>query len=93
MPGLTVSVGHQLSQDEALRRIQAVVAQAKVQYADEINDLRDSWNGYRGAFEVSGMGQKAAGTVAVHITLPFAASLFKSKIESGIRDALTKILA
>jgi Putative polyhydroxyalkanoic acid system protein (PHA_gran_rgn) len=46
------------------------------------------------------MGQKGSGTVAVipsdvtvQITLPFAASLFKSKIESGIRDTLTKILA
>jgi Putative polyhydroxyalkanoic acid system protein (PHA_gran_rgn) len=46
------------------------------------------------------MGQKASGTVtvnpsdvAVQLTLPFAASLFKSKIESGIRDSLTRILA
>ena len=95
-----MSVTHRLSQDEALRRIRAAVAQAKAQYSDKINDLRDSWNGYVGTFEVSGMGQKASGTAAVNpsdvtiqITLPFAASLFKSKIESGIRDTLTRILA
>jgi hypothetical protein len=100
MPRLTVYVIHQLSQDEALRRIQAAVAQAKVKYSDKINDLRDSWNGYVGAFDVSGMGQKASGSVAVNpsdvtvqITLPFAASLFKSKIESGIRETLTRMLA
>ena len=100
MSDLVVSVNHRLTQDDALRRIQAVVAHAKVQYADKISDLRDSWNGYAGAFDVSGMGQKASGTVAVNpsdvtvqIKLPFAASLFKPKIESGIRDALTRILA
>jgi Putative polyhydroxyalkanoic acid system protein (PHA_gran_rgn) len=97
---LIVSVSHRLSQDEALRRIRSVVAHAKVKYADKINDLSDSWNGNVGAFEVSGMGQKASGTAAVNpsdvtvqITLPFAASLFKSKIESGLRDTLTRILA
>jgi hypothetical protein len=100
MSNLTLSVSHQLSQGEALRRIRAVVAHAKVQYADKINDLRDSWNGYVGSFDVSGMGQTASGTVEVNpsdvevqIKLPFAASLFKSKIESGIRDTLTRILA
>ncbi len=100
MPGLIVSVSHQLSQDEALRRLQAAIDQAKTQYANKIDDLRQSWNGYLGAFEVSGMGQKASGTVAVNpsdvtvqITLPFTASLFKSKIESGIREMLTRILA
>jgi Putative polyhydroxyalkanoic acid system protein (PHA_gran_rgn) len=100
MPGLTVSVSHQLPQDEALRRVQAAVAQAKAQYSDKITDLRQTWEGYVGTFEVSGMGQKASGTVAVNpldvtvqITFPFAALIFKPKIESGIRDALTKILA
>jgi hypothetical protein len=100
MSDLMVSVNHRLSQDEALRRIQAVVAQATVQHSDKISDLRQSWDGYVGAFDVSGMGQKASGTVAVNpsdvtvqIKLPFAASLFKSKIESGIRDSLTRILA
>jgi Putative polyhydroxyalkanoic acid system protein (PHA_gran_rgn) len=100
MPNLMMSVSHQLSQDEALRRIRAMVAHAKVQYSDKINDLRDSWKGNVGTFNVSGMGQKASGTVAVNpsdvtvqIRLPFAASLFKSKIESGIRDTLSRILA
>jgi hypothetical protein len=93
-------VSHRLSQEEALRRIRSAVAHAKVRYADKIKDLHFGWKGNLGAFEVSGMGQKVSGTAAVNpadvtveITLPFAASPFKSKIESGIRDTLTKILA
>jgi hypothetical protein len=41
-------------------------SKAKAQYSDKISDLRHSWNGYVGEFEVSGMGQKASGTVAVN---------------------------
>jgi hypothetical protein len=86
MPGLVVSVSHQLSQDEALRRIRVAVVQAKAQYSDKINDVRDSWSSFLGVFEVSGMGQKASGTVAVNpsdvtvqITLPFAALISNRK--------------
>jgi hypothetical protein len=100
MPGLIVSVSHRLSQDEALRRIQAAVAQAKAKYSDKINEMSDSWDGYVGDFEVSGNGQKASGTVVVNrsdvsvkLRLPLAALLFKSKIESGIRRELMRILA
>jgi hypothetical protein len=97
---LIVFVSHRLSQDEALRRIQAVVAQAKVQYSEKINDLRESWNGYVGTFQISAQNQQVSGTVNVNpsdvtiqSTLPFVASLFKSGIESRLRDELTKILA
>ena len=100
MPNLTVSVSHQLSQNEALRRIKRAVAQAKKQYSEKIDQLSESWEDYVGTFIASAMKQKASGTVnvkptdvTVEIALPFFASVFKPKIESGIRDALTRILA
>jgi hypothetical protein len=66
MPGLIVSVNHRLSQDEALRRILAAVAQAKTQYSDKFDDLRDSWNGYVGDFQISARNQQVSGTVTVN---------------------------
>ena len=60
MPDLIVSVSHRLSQDEALRRIQAAVSQAKTQFSDKINDLREGWNGYVGAFQISAQNQQAS---------------------------------
>ena len=100
MPNLIVSVSHRHSQDEALRRIRATIAQARAQYADEIDDLRESWSGYVGAFQISAMSQQASGAVTVNpsdvtvqITLPFLALVFKPMIESGMRDELTRILA
>jgi hypothetical protein len=61
-----VSVSHRLSQDEALRRIHAAVTQAKEQYSDKINDLRESWNGYAGAFQIPAQNQQVSGTVTVN---------------------------
>jgi Putative polyhydroxyalkanoic acid system protein (PHA_gran_rgn) len=100
MSGLIVTVTHRLSQNEALRRIQVEVAQAKAQYSHKINDLRESWNGYFGTFLVSAMNQQASATVAVNpsgvtvqITLPLLALGFKPVVESRIRDMLVRILA
>jgi Putative polyhydroxyalkanoic acid system protein (PHA_gran_rgn) len=100
MPDLIVSISHRLSQDEALRRIQTLVAQAKTQYSDKIDDLREDWNGYVGAFQVFAQTQQGSGTVIVNpsdvtvqITLSFLLLVFKSRIESGMRDELTRILA
>jgi len=100
MPGLILSVNHRLSQDEALRRILAAVAQAKTQYSDKFDDLRDSWNGYVGDFQISARNQQVSGTVTVNpadvtvqTTLPFLALVFKPMIESGMRDELARILA
>jgi hypothetical protein len=100
MPDLIVSVSHRLSQDEALQRIRATVAQARAEYADEIDDLRESWSGCVGDFQISAMSQQASGAVTVNpsdvtvqITLPFLALAFKSRIEFGMQDELTRILA
>jgi hypothetical protein len=98
MSDLIVSVSHRLSQEEALRRIRATVAQAKTQYSDKIDDLSESWNGYTGAFQISAQNQQVSGMVLVNptdvtvqITLPFVASFFKPMIESGMRAELTRI--
>jgi hypothetical protein len=100
MPNLIMSVGHRLSQDEALRRIRAAAAQAKTQHSDKIDDLREGWNGYVGAFQISARNQQVSGTVTVNpsdvtvqTTLPFLALVFKPTIESRMRDELTRILA
>jgi hypothetical protein len=100
MPDLIVSVSHRLTQDEALRRIQSAVAQAKSQHSDKITDLQEVWNGYAGAFQLSAQNQQVSGTVTVNLsnvtvqtTLPFLAMVFKPMIESGLRNELTRILA
>jgi Putative polyhydroxyalkanoic acid system protein (PHA_gran_rgn) len=100
MPNIQVSVPHQLSQDEALKRIQRAIAQTKAQNPDKIGDLKETWDGYEGAFSASAMGYSASGTISVNpaevtvqSTLPPIAVMFKGKIEGAIRDMLTRLLA
>ena len=100
MPKLNVSVPYQISQDEALNRIKAYVAGAKAKYSDKVRDLQENWNGNVGTFSGSGSGFAVSGTIAVNpavvaveLTVPFAAIFLKGKIESGITDTLTRLLA
>ena len=98
MPNLTVSVPHHLSQDEALQRIKTAVSKASV--SGNVENLQENWSANVGTFSGSAMGQSASATITVNpsdvtfdIVLPFAASLFKSQIESGLRDFTTKLLS
>ncbi len=100
MPSIHVSVPHQISQDEALKRIQRAIAQAKDQNPDKVRELKENWNGYAGTFSASAMGYSASGSVAVNpsdvvveTTLPLIASPFKSTIEAQIRETLARLLA
>ena len=100
MANVTVVVPHRLPQDEALNRIKQFIAQARVQYADRIGDLQENWNGYVGAFSFAGSGVSASGNIIVNpgdvtiqSTLPLMAMMFKGKIESTVRDVLSRVLA
>ena len=96
---MVMTVRHQLSQDEALRRIQSVIAHTKAQYSDKLTDLSDIWNGYIGTFQISVQNQQVSGTVNINpsdvriqAALPFVTWFFKSEIESRLREELTRIL-
>jgi hypothetical protein len=100
MPNINISIPHQLPPEQALTRIKDFIAQAKTQYSNEIGNLQENWNGHVGTFSGSARGLSVSGiltveasVVAVELTIPFAAMLFKGTIESGIRDQLTKLLS
>jgi hypothetical protein len=100
MPGLKVSVAHKLSQDEALRRVKAAIADAKKEYAEQVDDLQESWDGYNGTFSATAMGQRVSGSLAVNPSdvivqgkLPLIALPFKGKFEAMIREQVAAILA
>ncbi len=100
MPNINVSVPYQISQDEALKRIQNFVSQIETQYASAITDFQENWDGNSGTFSGSGRGFSASGNIAVNpsqvvvdLTVPFAAMFFKGKIESTLREELAKLLS
>jgi putative polyhydroxyalkanoic acid system protein len=100
MPNVKVSVTYQIPQDEALSRIQARIAEIKAQYSSQVSNLAENWNGYSGAFSGSSHGFTVSGNllvnpslVTVAIELPVIAFAYRAKVEAGVRDELTKLLA
>ena len=100
MPKLNVKVDHELGADAAKQRLQTYLDKVKSQHGDKFKDLQENMSGNQGAFSFKTMGFKVAGGVAVNdknvsvdLDLPFAAMLFKGKIESELRTQLERLLS
>jgi hypothetical protein len=100
MANFKMSVPHKLTQEEAINRIKNLLGDVKTQYAGSIDKLDEEWNGNSNSFSVTAMGFSVSGVLTVfpgEITLagdlPFAARLFKGKIESIIREKAESLLA
>jgi hypothetical protein len=99
MPVMEMTVPHQLSQDEALRRIMGLLDQVKAEYPDRFSDLHESWSANGGEFSAKIMGMPVSGrlTVTPHEVqlsgnVPFAALPFKGQIEDTIRQQAEQLL-
>ena len=99
MPKIELNIPHELSQSEALNRIQHFLPQLKVQHSDRIKDLEESWTGSKGQFRFKISGFKVSGTLQVgenfvlfNGEIPFAALLFKGTIEETINAKAMELL-
>lgn len=99
MPKLTVDVPHELDQDEAVERIKREFPAIKDSFQEHISTFEDNWNGNTMDFRLVTSGVTVAGTVAVgpsgvkvDAQLPLVAMIFKSTIESRIRERLGAML-
>lgn len=100
MPSIKISVPHKLGADEAKKRIANLISESKEKFGHQVSNVRESWNGNRGDFGFKAMGFDVAGnlqvqpaTVDIEIHLPFAALLFKSRVENEISKRATELLA
>ncbi len=100
MSKLDIRIPHQLSREEAGGRIKGLLSQMKREYGENVKDLREDWSENSCRFSFSVMGSAITGTLdilndEVRITgdLPFAASLFKGKIEDTIREKAQDLLS
>ena len=100
MPKMNVSVPHSLNPEEAVSRIKNLVGDMKKQFGDRVTDLKEEWTGNNGQFSFKAMGFDVSGTVHVDSNevriqgdLPFAASMFKGRIESTIQEKARQLLA
>ena len=100
MPSLSLAMPHSLGQEEALRRLQKAIEKAKARNEGKVTNLVENWIGNRLDYSFSTFGFNVKGDVTVepgevklHGSLPFAAMMFKGKIEQTVREELGKILA
>jgi hypothetical protein len=100
VPNVKVSVPYQILQDDALHRIQRRVAAIKAQYAGQVSNLTENWNGYVGTFSGSARGFAVSASITVSLSevsvemgLPVVAIGFKGQIEQALRNELTTVLA
>lgn len=99
MPKLSLSVPHRLGKERATEMVKNFAEKIHDRYQDQAKDVEHSWedNKLQFSFRTMGMNFKGALTVeedAVNVQgeLPFAAMMFKGKIEEGFRGELTKLL-
>jgi hypothetical protein len=100
MPHIHVSVSHELTQADALKRIKKAVSELQKKNPEKVRDLNERWEGYMGSFSGTAMGHSVAASVAVNTgevtvdgKLPLLATPFKGKIETAIQDMLKRLLA
>ena len=100
MPSLKLTFPNQLGQEEAVARLKSLLAKVKDKYQDQVSDLHESWNENTMSFDFKTYGFHITGNVLVEPTevqldgqIPFAAMMFKGKIETALREQLAKTLA
>ena len=100
MPKFGFTIPHSLTKDEARSRLDRLVEALDKHYAGKVNDLQQSWDGDTLNFSAKAFGIQLSGGVTVTDNelkldgdLPFAAMMFKGKIESDFREQLERIVA
>ena len=97
MPAVTVEVPHKLDPQEVIDKAKPVLEKTIEDF--EGHDLDMQWTDNRADFSFKSLAFTIKGNIVVEadkmtvtIELPFAAMMFKGKIEEGIRSELTRML-
>lgn len=100
MSKLEMNIPHQLDQTEAQNRIQSLLQKVQLQFGNQVQDLKQDWNGNTGEFSFTVMSMPISGTLTVNANnvaldskLPMAAAMFQGKIKSVIMEEAKKVLS
>ena len=100
MSRLTIAAEHKLSRQEALRRLKTRLgSRVAARYRRQVIELYEGWTDGSFSFRFKAVGMKVSGTltvddsaVRVAVDVPFAALLFKKKIDEQVRAELVSAL-
>ena len=99
MPKFGVRVPHTLTKDEARSRLERFIEMIQSKFANQVSDLTQSWEGDTLKFHFKTYGIPLDGGITVEDNelnmagdLPFAAMMFKGKIEEKFKELVSKVL-
>jgi hypothetical protein len=99
VPKFHFEVPHTLSADEARSRLERFIESLGAKFQDKVSDLEQQWDGNTLSFGFKTFGIKIKGAIAaladkldINGELPFSAIMFKGKIESEVREQLTRLM-
>jgi len=100
MPKVSLTVPHELGEDEARKRIQQLLVDVREKYGRQVSDIREEWNGNSCDLGWKSMGMGMTATIQVHPSdvtvdgnMPMAFMAFKGKMEQLVRERVTQALA
>jgi hypothetical protein len=99
MPKISLTIAHTVGPAEAGERLKGFLSWLKERHKDQVGDLQEEWgeNSLKFSFKSYGFKFQGQGVVddadvKLDVDIPFAAMMFKGKIESEMREMLTKAL-
>lgn len=99
MPKFSTNVPHTLGKDKAKARLEGLLSKVTQVYGDQVSNLEQEWAADTLTFAITTYGFKIDGQLDVREedvqldgNLPFAAAMFKGKIEQSMKGELEKAL-
>jgi hypothetical protein len=99
VPNLTLSIPHQLTRDEAKRRIREQLAEAQRQAGGLLGPVEERWDGYTLDAKFAAVGQTITAravveerTVEVSVALPWMLAMLAGSVRKGIEEQGRKLL-
>lgn len=101
MPGFKANFEHNLGKENALNRLKSFSDEVRAKYGSQVSDMEEEWDDDGNLqFAFKAMGLKISGLLSVDDqdakidgTIPFAAVVFRGRIEKEITAALEKALS
>lgn len=95
----TMTLPHELTQDEARRRIEKGISDLRTSHGSKLAAVNERWTGNRLDFQVQAMGQNVAGRVDVlpeqikiEVDLPWMFAMLASKFQKQVETEGRKLL-
>lgn len=96
---ITLTLPHDLGQEQAKARIQSGIADARRQFGDKVGSVQETWQGNHMEFRCAVMGQTITGRVdvlpdsaTVHVDLPWFLAALAERIRPQIEQQGRKLL-